>query len=218
MAGAVAARVLPVRAPLLGVADVEQEGGFRLVTAGGLVAVLVWVAASAGFAFYVSNFGSYNETYGSIGGVIVFLVWLWISNIAVLLGAVMNAEIDRARGYARADPGKRRAMSDIRYWVQLPTEQFPPSDLVRQAQAAERAGFDALNVSDHYQPWWEPGHSGHAWALLGAIGQATSTISIGTGVTAPVSATTRPSWPSSRPRWRRCSPGARTSGSARASP
>jgi coenzyme F420-dependent glucose-6-phosphate dehydrogenase len=77
-------------------------------------------------------------------------------------------------------------MSDIRYWVQLPTEQFPPSELVRQAKAAETAGFDALNVSDHYQPWWEPGHSGHAWALLGAIGQATSTIPIGTGVTAPV--------------------------------
>ena len=77
-------------------------------------------------------------------------------------------------------------MSDIRYWVQLPTEQFPPSDLVRQAKSAEIAGFDALNVSDHYQPWWEPGHSGHAWALLGAIGQATSTIPIGTGVTAPV--------------------------------
>ena len=82
----------------------EHEGGFRLVTAGGLVAVLVWVAASAGFAFYVSNFGSYNETYGSIGGVIVFLVWLWISNIAVLLGAVMNAEVDRARGLSTAGP------------------------------------------------------------------------------------------------------------------
>jgi membrane protein len=62
------------------------------------------VAASAGFAFYVSNFGSYNETYGSIGGVIVFLVWLWISNIAVLLGAVMNAEIERARGLSTAGP------------------------------------------------------------------------------------------------------------------
>ena len=72
--------------------DVRQADGFRLITAGGIVAVLVWVAASAGFAFYVSKFGSYNETYGSIGGVIVFLVWLWISNMAVLLGAEMNAQ------------------------------------------------------------------------------------------------------------------------------
>ena len=74
----------------------------------------------------------------------------------------------------------------MRDWVQLATEQFPPSALVRQAQEAERAGFDGLNVSDHYQPWWEPGESGHAWALLGAIGQATSKVGVGTGVTAPV--------------------------------
>jgi coenzyme F420-dependent glucose-6-phosphate dehydrogenase len=74
----------------------------------------------------------------------------------------------------------------MRYWVQLATEQFPPSALVRQAVAAERAGFDAVNVSDHYQPWWEPGESGHAWALLGAIGTATERVGLGTGVTAPV--------------------------------
>jgi coenzyme F420-dependent glucose-6-phosphate dehydrogenase len=74
----------------------------------------------------------------------------------------------------------------MRYWVQLATEQFPPSALVRQAVEAERARFDALNVSDHFQPWWEPGESGHAWALLGAIGQATSRVGVGTGVTAPV--------------------------------
>ncbi len=74
----------------------------------------------------------------------------------------------------------------MRYWVQLATEQFPPSELVDQGVEAERAGFDALNVSDHFQPWWEPGHSGQAWALLGAVGQATTTIGLGTGVTAPV--------------------------------
>ena len=74
----------------------------------------------------------------------------------------------------------------MRYWVQLATEQFPPSELVDQAVEAERAGFDGLNVSDHFQPWWEPGHSGQAWALLGAIGQATERIEVGTGVTAPV--------------------------------
>jgi coenzyme F420-dependent glucose-6-phosphate dehydrogenase len=65
-------------------------------------------------------------------------------------------------------------------------EQFTPTDVVRQAVGAERAGFDALNVSDHFQPWWEPGESGHAWVTLGAIGQATERIPIGTGVTAAV--------------------------------
>jgi coenzyme F420-dependent glucose-6-phosphate dehydrogenase len=74
----------------------------------------------------------------------------------------------------------------MRYWTQLATEQFPPSELVEQAVEAERAGFDGVNVSDHFQPWWEPGHSGQAWALLGAIGQATAAVEVGTGVTAPV--------------------------------
>ena len=77
-------------------------------------------------------------------------------------------------------------MTEIRYWTQLATEQFGPESLIEQAVAAERAGFDALNVSDHYQPWWEPGESPHAWVVLGAIGQATERIPIGTGVTAPV--------------------------------
>jgi membrane protein len=70
---------------------------FRWVSPGGLLAVLVWVIASAAFAFYVGNFGSYNKTYGALGGVITFLVWLWISNIAVLLGAELNAELERER-------------------------------------------------------------------------------------------------------------------------
>jgi coenzyme F420-dependent glucose-6-phosphate dehydrogenase len=73
-----------------------------------------------------------------------------------------------------------------RYWVQLATEQYAPSELVDQAKGVESAGFDGLNVSDHFQPWWEPGHSGQAWTLLGAIGQATEEIPVGTGVTAPV--------------------------------
>jgi coenzyme F420-dependent glucose-6-phosphate dehydrogenase len=77
-------------------------------------------------------------------------------------------------------------MPHTRYWTQLATEQYPPSDLVRQAVEVEEAGFDALNVSDHYQPWWEPGEACHAWVLLGAIGHATERIPIGTGVTAPI--------------------------------
>jgi membrane protein len=69
---------------------------FRWASPGAVVGVVVWLLASAGFALYVANFASYNKTYGALGGVIVFLVWLWISNIAVLLGAEFNAEIERA--------------------------------------------------------------------------------------------------------------------------
>ena len=68
---------------------------------------MLWIVASALFAFYVSNFGSYNKTYGALGGVIVFLVWLWITNIVILLGAEFNAELERGRqiqgGHAPAD-------------------------------------------------------------------------------------------------------------------
>jgi hypothetical protein len=74
----------------------------------------------------------------------------------------------------------------LRYWTQLAMEQFPPSSIVEQAVGAERANFDAVNVSDHLQPWWEPGESGHAWVTLGAIGRATERVQLGTGVTAPV--------------------------------
>ncbi|MET8849484.1 YihY/virulence factor BrkB family protein [Amycolatopsis sp. NPDC004625] len=74
-----------------------RQPGFRWLTPGGLLAVVLWVLASAGFALYVANFGSYNKTYGSLAGVIVFLVWLWISNLAILLGAELDAELARGR-------------------------------------------------------------------------------------------------------------------------
>lgn len=74
-----------------------KHPGFRWVSPGGILAVVGWLIASAAFAFYVGNFGSYNKTYGALGGVIVFLVWLWISNIVILLGAEFNAELERGR-------------------------------------------------------------------------------------------------------------------------
>jgi membrane protein len=70
---------------------------FRWVSPGGLVAVVLWIVASAAFAFYVASFSSYNETYGALGGVIIFLIWLWITNVAVLFGAELNAELERGR-------------------------------------------------------------------------------------------------------------------------
>jgi membrane protein len=74
-----------------------KHPGFRWISPGGVLAVVGWLIASGAFALYVSNFGSYNKTYGALGGVIVFLVWLWISNIMVLLGAEFNAELERER-------------------------------------------------------------------------------------------------------------------------
>jgi membrane protein len=74
-----------------------KQPKFRWISPGGVLAVLIWIAASAAFGFYVSNFGSYNKTYGTLGGVISFLVWMWITNIAVLLGAEFDAELERER-------------------------------------------------------------------------------------------------------------------------
>ncbi len=74
-----------------------KHPGFRWISPGGVLAVIGWLIASGAFALYVSNFGSYNKTYGALGGVVVFLVWLWISNIMVLLGAEFNAELERER-------------------------------------------------------------------------------------------------------------------------
>jgi membrane protein len=74
-----------------------RQGGFRWVSPGSVLAVLVWIVASVGFSIYVQNFGSYNKTYGAIASVIIFLVWLWISNNAILFGAEFDAELERQR-------------------------------------------------------------------------------------------------------------------------
>ena len=74
-----------------------KQSGFRWITPGGVVAVIIWLIASGAFAVYVANFASYNKTYGVFAGVIIFLVWLWVTNIAILLGAEFNAEMERER-------------------------------------------------------------------------------------------------------------------------
>jgi membrane protein len=87
---------------------------FRWISPGGVVGVVVWILASAGFAFYVASFGSYNKTYGALGGVIVFLIWLWLSNIAILLGAEFNAEVDRSRQIRAGHPADREPFLEPR--------------------------------------------------------------------------------------------------------
>jgi membrane protein len=80
--------------------DVEQE--FKFITPGSVVAVVIWAAASLGFSFYVAKFGSYEVSYGALGGTIIFFLWSWISSMAVLLGAEINAIIEH-----RSPEGKR---------------------------------------------------------------------------------------------------------------
>jgi membrane protein len=80
----------------LGPADKPRK--LRLITPGAVIAVVLWLAASGAFAFYTSRFGSYNKTWGSISAVIVLLTWLWLSSLALLFGAEVNAEVERERG------------------------------------------------------------------------------------------------------------------------
>jgi membrane protein len=87
---------------------------FRWISPGSVVGVILWLIASAAFAFYVANFSSYNKTYGALGGVIAFLVWLWISNIAILLGAEFNAEAERGRAIEAGHPEDREPFLEPR--------------------------------------------------------------------------------------------------------
>ncbi|MEV0153897.1 YihY/virulence factor BrkB family protein [Micromonospora sp. NPDC050686] len=91
-----------------------RHGGFRWVSPGGVLAVVIWLIVSGLFALYVSNFGSYNKTYGAVAGVIIFLVWLWLSNIAILLGAEFDAELERGRAISAGHPAEEEPYVELR--------------------------------------------------------------------------------------------------------
>jgi membrane protein len=99
--------VMAVVDALYYIAPNVRQPRFRWLTPGGVLAVVLWAVASVGFGFYVAHFGSYGATYGTLGGVISFLVWLWISNIALLLGAEFNAELERERELKAGLPAER---------------------------------------------------------------------------------------------------------------
>jgi membrane protein len=100
---------------------------FQWISPGAVAALVIWAVATVGFFFYVRNFGSYNKTYGALGGAISMLVWLWITNIAILFGQQLNSEIERARELTAGVP----AEVDI----QLPLRDVPKKD--REAEAEE---------------------------------------------------------------------------------
>lgn len=106
-------------AGLYNVAPNVRQPKFRWFTVGGFLALLLWVVASAAFGFYVANFGSYDKTYGSLGAVITFLVWMWITNTVLLFGAEVNAELERGRELEAGQPAEEE--------IQLPHRR-PPKD------------------------------------------------------------------------------------------
>ncbi|MET7697813.1 YihY/virulence factor BrkB family protein [Streptomyces sp. NPDC005485] len=108
--------------------------GFRWVSPGSVLATLIWLAASAGFALYASNFGSYNKTYGTLAGAIVFLVWLWLSNLAILLGLEFDAELARQQAITDGQPPTEEPYVEPR-----DTRKWPPRlQALREARARTR--------------------------------------------------------------------------------
>ncbi len=91
-----------------------KQPKFRWMSVGAAIAIVSWLVASVAFGFYVANFSNYNKTYGALGGVIVFLVWLWISNLAVLFGAELNAETERGRQIEAGVPEEREPFLEPR--------------------------------------------------------------------------------------------------------
>ena len=108
-----------------------QQPKFRWVSIGAAVAIMVWIAASVLFGVYVAHFGTYNKTYGTLAGVVVFLLWLWITNLALLFGAELDAEVERGRQLQAGLPAEREL-------------QLPPRDtrLLDKDQANEREDIE----------------------------------------------------------------------------
>jgi membrane protein len=106
--------VMLVLAILYWLSPNAEHHGFRWITPGGILAVLIWLVASAGFAIYVAKFAKYQETYGALAGAVLFLVWLWISNIAILLGAEFDAELERGRAIETGHPPEEEPFLPLR--------------------------------------------------------------------------------------------------------
>jgi len=106
-------------------ASPNARNRFRLISPGSVLAVGTWIIASGLFALYVANFGRYNKVYGSLGGIVVFLIWMWISNVAVLFGAEFNAELERGRAIASGLPPDQEPFTELRDTRKLHRQGHP---------------------------------------------------------------------------------------------
>jgi membrane protein len=115
-----------------------QQPRFRWISIGAVVAILTWILASAGFGLYVANFGSYNKTYGSLGGVIVFLLWLWITNLALLFGAELDAETERGRELQAGIEAEETIQLPPRDTTKIEKDQAKAAKQVQEARGLRR--------------------------------------------------------------------------------
>jgi membrane protein len=147
---ALAVVVILVVALLYYVTPNVRQPRFRWISAGAFVAILVWVVVSIGFAFYVGNFSSYNKTYGSVAGGVVALLWLWLTNLALLFGAELDAELERGRELQAGLPAEKT--------IQLPLRD--DRNIVKARRKRRQAVADARELrteSDVEEPAFGPG-------------------------------------------------------------
>ncbi|NYG54665.1 YihY/virulence factor BrkB family protein [Nocardioides perillae] len=112
-----------------------QQPKFRWLSIGAVFAIVVWALASVAFGFYVSNFGSYDKTYGSLAGVVVFLLWLWLTNLALLFGAELDAEIERSRELQAGMAAEESIQLPLRDDRNVKKQEEKEAELVARARA-----------------------------------------------------------------------------------
>jgi membrane protein len=115
-----------------------RQGGIKWISPGGVIATVIWVVISVLFALYVTDFSSYNKTYGSLAGIVVFLVWLWLTNVALLLGLEINAELEHERAIAQGLPEDAGPFAEPRDTRKLSDEHRRQVDASAEARRSAR--------------------------------------------------------------------------------
>ena len=129
-----------------------RQPRFRWLSIGAFFAIVVWIAASVGFGFYVSNFGSYDRTYGSLAGVIVFLLWLWLTNLALLFGAELDAELERSRQLQAGIAAEEAIQLPLRDHSNIEKQQKKEAALVARARRLRETGGRDSDPDDLGEP------------------------------------------------------------------
>lgn len=135
-----------------------QQPKFRWISVGAAVAILVWVLASVAFGFYVSNFGSYDKTYGSLAGVVITLLWVWITNLALLFGAEIDSELERGRELQAGIAAEEELQLPPRDTRNIEKARAKEREIVEQGRKLRLAHQGGLDEDDKpvYRP--RPGH------------------------------------------------------------
>jgi membrane protein len=134
-----------------------KQPKFRWLSVGAVFAILVWIVASLAFGFYVANFSSYNRTYGALAGVIVFLLWLWITNLALLFGAELDSELERGRELEAGIPAEESLQLPPRDTTKIEKdEKKQAEDIEKGREIREQHARASEPDQAQDRPWDQP--------------------------------------------------------------